>query len=83
MSRWAVVVVLAVFPAVALACPVCFDPKETTRSAFLGSTAFLSLLPLLMMGGVGWFIRSKVRAAKQAARLATVHAIEPTRPVAT
>lgn len=81
--RWALVMTLAACPALALACPVCFDPKETTRSAFLGSTVFLSLLPLLMMGGVGWFIRARVRAAKRAARLATVHAIEPTRPVAT
>lgn len=36
----------------AFACAVCFDAKEGTREAFLGTTILLSLLPLAMVGGV-------------------------------
>lgn len=37
----------------ALACPVCGTAQsEATRAAFVGSTVFLSLLPLGMIGGL-------------------------------
>jgi len=39
-----------VLPDVAHACPVCFDPREENRFAFLATTAFLSLLPLSLIG---------------------------------
>jgi len=39
-----------VLPDVAHACPVCFDPREENRFAFLATTAFLSLLPLSLVG---------------------------------
>jgi len=39
-----------VLPDVAHACPVCFDPNEENRMAFLATTAFLSLLPLSLVG---------------------------------
>lgn len=43
---------------VASACPVCgVGTNEANRQAFIGSTIFLSLLPLAMMGGlIGWGI---------------------------
>lgn len=48
----ALLATLLVAPA-ALACPVCGTPKnEATQQAFVGSTVFLSLLPLAMIGGL-------------------------------
>lgn len=43
---------ITLLPAVAYACPVCFDANEANRTAFLVTTVFLSLLPLSMIGGV-------------------------------
>lgn len=52
-------------PAVAYACPVCFDANEANRTAFIATTVFLSLLPLSMIGGVVLWIRSAVREQEQ------------------
>ena len=60
----AVVVLLA--PELAEACPVCNATKnEASRVAFLVTTGLLSLLPLMMLGGLLWWVRSVVRAAEQ------------------
>ena len=65
MSRtWVVVGVialLAVLPEAVSACPVCFDSSDENRQAFLATTAFLSLLPLGMVSGVGLWIRKSLR----------------------
>ena len=65
MSRtWVVVGVialLAVLPEAVSACPVCFDSSDENRQAFLATTAFLSLLPLGMVSGVGLWIRKRLR----------------------
>jgi hypothetical protein len=47
------------FPATVLACPVCFSAKdEANRVAFVASTAFLTVLPLILMGlFIGWAAR--------------------------
>lgn len=55
-------------PAVAHACPVCFDPNEENRWAFIFTTVLLSTLPLLMVGGVVLWIRDTVRASGGEAR---------------
>ncbi|HEX9887234.1 MAG TPA: hypothetical protein VGA70_12140 [Longimicrobiales bacterium] len=69
--RW----ILAVFaaaglliaaPDAALACAVCFDPRDENRMAFLATTAFLSLLPLGMVGGMGFWLWRKVRVGDAA-----------------
>ena len=39
------------------ACPVCFSAKEGTRAAFIGTTIFLSLLPLWMIGGIALWLK--------------------------
>lgn len=51
-------------PDVAHACPVCFDPREENRFAFLATTVFLSLVPLGMVGGVGMWLRRRARELK-------------------
>lgn len=58
----AAVLLAAVLPEVALACPVCFDARDENRQAFLATTAFLSLLPLGMVAGAGLWIRRRSRA---------------------
>lgn len=50
---------------VAHACPVCFDARETQRAAFLGTTIFLSLLPLGMIGGLALFLFRRSRARSE------------------
>jgi hypothetical protein len=51
-------------PAVALACPVCFNAKDdAARVAFLATTVFLTALPLLLIGGViSWLARRAAEA---------------------
>jgi len=67
-------------PGFAHACPVCFDPKEPNRIAFLVSTAFLSLLPLGLMGGVIYWLWKSAKAAEEAERQpVTDDAREPAR----
>jgi hypothetical protein len=54
-----VVVALALVvltPGVVFACPVCGPGTENTAWAYLGMTVVLSGLPLLMIGGVGYWI---------------------------
>ena len=54
-----VLATLAIFPDSAHACPVCFDARDESRQAFLATTAFLSLLPLGMVAGVGLWRRKR------------------------
>ena len=56
-----VLAVLALFPDVVHACPVCFDARDENRQAFLTTTAFLSLLPLGMVAGAGLWMRKRSR----------------------
>lgn len=65
-------------PALALACPVCFDANEANRDAYLGTTILLSLLPLAFVGGVVLFLRAK--ASKRDDRSDTIQINRPTRP---
>lgn len=51
----------ALLPEGVSACPVCFDSSDENRQAFLVTTAFLSLLPLGMVAGAGWWLRKKSR----------------------
>lgn len=67
MSRlWIVglaLVLVALLPDVAHACPVCFDARAETREAFLVTTAFMTLLPLGMVAGTGLWLRHRSREA--------------------
>lgn len=57
----AALVLLALFPDAAHACPVCFDSRDENRQAFLATTVFLSLFPLGMVAGVGLWVRKRSR----------------------
>lgn len=54
-------------PEVANACPVCFDINGEVRVAFIVTTAFLTLLPLAIVGGTGLWVRKKYRQMKDSA----------------
>lgn len=55
------VALVALLPDAVAACPVCFDAREENRQAFLATTAFMSLLPLGMVAGAGFWIRKRNR----------------------
>jgi len=55
---------LAILPDVAHACPVCFDPREENRAAYIATTAFLSLFPLSVVGGFLMWLRRRARALR-------------------
>jgi len=42
----------------ASACSVCFSATDENRAAFLGTTIFLSLLPLSFLAGLAWWTRN-------------------------
>ena len=49
-------------PELARACAVCTAGRDDeTQAAFLGTTAFLSVLPLALIGGFVWWLRRRVR----------------------
>ena len=54
---------LALLPALALACPVCGGGGDSPRSqaAFFNTTILLSLLPLGMIGGGVWWLRGQAQ----------------------
>jgi NADH:ubiquinone oxidoreductase subunit 3 (subunit A) len=55
---------LVVAPDVAHACPVCFDPREENRVAYLATTAFMSLFPLGVVGGFAMWLRKRARTLR-------------------
>jgi len=60
-GAWLVALLLAAAPRAAFACAVCFDPRAENRIAFLATTAFLSFLPLGLVGGLVAWLRQRVR----------------------
>ena len=56
---------LLVLPGTAEACAVCFQAKtDASRIAFIATTAFMTVLPLLLIGGVAYWVRSRFVAAQ-------------------
>ena len=54
--------VLAFLPTAAAACPVCGFGEDESRGAYLGTTVFLSVLPLALIGGFVLFLRRAMKA---------------------
>ena len=50
---------LVLSPQIASACAVCFSGSEENRMAFLLTTIFLTLLPLLLIGSLVWWLRRR------------------------
>ncbi len=49
---WLALFLVVCSPEVAQACPVCFDSREENRTAFIATTAFLTFLPLGLIGAM-------------------------------
>ena len=62
------VILLAGLPRVAHACPVCFGGEADNRAEFIGTTLFLTLLPLLMIGGFALFLWRRTLRLEAGAR---------------
>ena len=54
-------VVLAL-PAVVSACPMCIDERKETRTAYIATTAALSIIPVGFGGGILLWVRARMRA---------------------
>ncbi len=68
MRAWLVAILVTAVPAVARACPVCFDANEQNRAAFIVTTILLSTLPLAMVGVIVLWIRDSARGPEAGER---------------
>ena len=70
----ALVAALLFAPRAALACPVCTggQKEEVGRALFRGSLT-LSLLPLVAVGAVAWWLRRRARTIAASAATAAAH----------
>ena len=64
VARWFIVSILIAASDTAVACAVCGSQDEKAAGTYLAMTIFLSLLPLSLLGGIGYMVW---RAAKSAA----------------
>lgn len=82
---WLAAALLASAPGLALACPVCFSPKDdANRVAFLGTAVMLTALPVVMISGLIYWIAKRAhdldreeRAERRAAAAASHGSAEP------
>ncbi|MBW1874279.1 MAG: hypothetical protein JRI98_02630 [Deltaproteobacteria bacterium] len=61
MALAAAVVAVTWAADLAYACPSCASPLEENRQAFVDTTVFLTIVPLMMIGGFIWWLRRKIR----------------------
>ena len=59
------VIAAAWTPSLVSACPSCTSPLEENRQAFVDTTIFLTVVPLMMIGGLIWWLRRKVREREE------------------
>ncbi len=48
-----------------MACPVCFSSEDSSRIAYYITTALLTVMPFFLLGGLFFFIRSRVRQMEE------------------
>ena len=58
---------LLFLPEAAEACAVCFSGKEETRATYVGTTVFLSALPIAIVVGLGMMVRRRYVAPENLA----------------
>lgn len=57
--------ILAALPGAAEACPVCFgNGNPRVLEAYYVSVAFLSALPLVLLGGVAWWLYAMAKRSR-------------------
>ena len=63
-QQFVVVLYFCFIPGIAKACAVCFSGREESLEAFYLTTIFLTLLPLITLGSIGfWLFRQHQKAA--------------------
>ncbi len=60
-----VAALLVALPDVAAACAVCMPEDDESRAAFLTTTAFMTALPLVVLGGGLGFLRWRYRQLRR------------------
>ncbi len=55
----ALLVAVVLSPEIAHACAVCASGTEESRTAFILTTIFLSLMPLVLIGSLIWWVRRR------------------------
>ena len=62
-QQFLLVLSFSTFPRIAKACAVCFSGREESLEAFYLTTIFLTLLPLVMLASIGfWIFRQHQKA---------------------
>lgn len=56
-----VVLFLSLWPRLSEACSVCFSAEGEVRVAFIISTAFLTVVPLIGAGLIIWWVRRRLK----------------------
>jgi hypothetical protein len=68
-------------PEIAAACSVCFTGRsDGTRVAFIATTAGMTALPLLLIGGLVWWLRRRALQIQDSERAAALARPTGTRP---
>ena len=63
-KQFLIVISLSLIPGIAKACSVCFSGREESLEAFYLTTIFLTLLPLVTLGSIGfWLFKQHQKAA--------------------
>jgi hypothetical protein len=63
LGAWLLAWLLLTAPSIAEACSKCLSGRsDETKLAYILTTVFLSLLPLLAIGGVVWWLVRRARA---------------------
>ena len=79
--RLSLVLVLVFYGSAVWACPVCFSAKnEDNRIAFIVTTAFLTFLPLSLIGGGVWWLRRRAQQESEASQPRRLHAPKKSAP---
>lgn len=74
----AVAALVVALPRIAEACAVCFTGRsDETRQAFISTTVFMTGLPLLLIGGVIWWLRRRTLQLEAAYQQAQTAAAPP------
>lgn len=77
-ASWVVTALALWLPRVAEACSVCgVGQDDETRRAFILTTAFMTVLPLAMFGGIVWWFVRRARALEASSRdaVSSVHVL--------
>ena len=68
LFRFAIFVFVVIAPSLAWACPGCIGANEENRLAFLGTTALLTFIPLIVIGVTVRWLQLRARRLEEESR---------------